>query len=40
MIGVVPAIVGVQMLLNFLSFDVANSPRIPLQVRSGATDEG
>lgn len=31
MIAVLPIILGVQFLLNFLSFDMANEPRIPIQ---------
>ena len=31
MIAVLPIILGVQFLLNFLSFDMANEPRVPIQ---------
>lgn len=31
MVAVLPIILGVQFLLNFLSFDMANEPRVPIQ---------
>ena len=31
MIAVLPVILGFQMLLNFLAFDMANEPKRPLQ---------
>lgn len=33
MIGAVPAIVGIQLFLNFLSYDVSNNPSTPLHLR-------
>ncbi|WP_332819835.1 glycosyltransferase family 2 protein [Sphingopyxis sp.] len=38
MIAVLPIILGVQFLLNFLSFDMANEPRIPIQPPLSLTD--
>ena len=31
MIAVLPIILGVQLLLNFLAFDMANEPKVPIQ---------
>jgi glycosyltransferase involved in cell wall biosynthesis len=38
MIAVLPIILGVQFLLNFLSFDMANEPRVPIQPPVSLTD--
>lgn len=38
MIAVLPIILGVQFLLNFLSFDMANEPRVPIQPPLSLTD--
>ncbi len=38
MIAMLPIILGFQLLLNFLSFDMSNEPRIPLQPRDSFAD--
>ena len=38
MIAVLPIILGVQFLLNFLSYDMANEPRVPIQPPSSLAD--
>ena len=38
MVAMLPIILGFQLLLNFLAFDMANEPKLPLQPAPSLTD--